>query len=143
MKQRLQGYRLSQPNNEPIEDANPFAPFSSASALIAYIHKRLGSEVLKRVLAEIPEADSEWLSAQADQLKTMGLKDVAAVVVEAASQAPPLAAFCLSHQHRQDVKSSLASYHRNNRFGIASIEYLKANVDQEMLDFMYSAKRRN
>jgi hypothetical protein len=132
---------LKPPSNEPLEDSNPFAAFTSAPALMAYVYRRLGGEMLKRVLAEIPEADSEWLSAQADQLKRMGLKDVAAVVAEAASEAPPLAAFCLVDQNPNNIKSSLASHYRNNSFGSASIEYLEQNAGADVLQFVFGSKR--
>jgi hypothetical protein len=132
---------LKPPNNEPLDETNPFAVFSSAPALMAYVYRRLGGEMLKRVLAEIPEADSEWLSMQADQLKELGLKDVAAIVAEAASLAAPLAAFCLADQKPDNLKSSLASHYRKNRFGPTSIEYLEQNATADVLQFVFGSKR--
>jgi hypothetical protein len=68
---------------------DPFAVFDSAAAVMAYVYRKFGGEALKTVLAEVPEADREFLEAQAAMLNAIGLPEIAVVVEEAAINALP------------------------------------------------------
>ena len=53
-------------DNEP--EQNPFDYFDTASGVMAYVHKRFGSEVLREAISLIPQAGKGWLQAQAQHL---------------------------------------------------------------------------
>ena len=74
----------------PDMEADLFSVFDEAAAIMAFVFRKFGGEALKMVLAEVAEADQEFLEAQAATLKALGLSEVATIVLEAAASALPV-----------------------------------------------------
>src|SRR6185312_8871278 len=70
------------------QEPNPFDKADSPSAIMAYVHAKMGANGLRALLAEIT-ADRESLERDGAELDAVGLPDVAAIVMEAAASALP------------------------------------------------------
>jgi len=70
------------------QEPNPFDKADSPSAIMAYVHAKMGANGLRALLAEIT-ADREALQRDANELAEVGLPGVAAIVTEAAANALP------------------------------------------------------
>jgi hypothetical protein len=70
------------------DDLGPFKEADSTSAIMAYVHAKLGEKGLRALLTEIT-ADRESLQRDATELVEVGLPEVAAIVAEAAASALP------------------------------------------------------
>jgi hypothetical protein len=71
----------------PDMEVHLFSVFDEAAAIMAFVFRKFGGDALKMVLAEVAEADQEFLGAQAATLKTLGLPEVATILLEAAASA--------------------------------------------------------
>jgi hypothetical protein len=98
------------------EDPNPFDSFDSAASIMAFCRLHFGEDGLRGLLALI-EADHESLERDAQELEAIGLPKVAAIVSEAAVQAPSELERCpYSPEDRCNYQSWMASYERRVRF---------------------------
>jgi len=68
------------------DDPGPFKDADSASAIMPYVHAKMGANGLRALSAEIT-ADRESLQRYANELTEVGLPDVATIVMETANGA--------------------------------------------------------
>jgi hypothetical protein len=75
------------------ENDNPFEDFDSTAQILGFIYDQSGADGLNELLATV-EATRESLQRHAEDLLEVGLKDVAAIVLEHADNAPSEADLC-------------------------------------------------
>lgn len=87
--------------------------FDSSAGVMAYVYSKEGAEGLRALLATLG-AMRETLERDAAELQQVGLPDVAQIVLEAASDAPPEAiALCpYDPEDRCNYQSWHAAYQR-------------------------------
>jgi hypothetical protein len=70
------------------EATDPFNDMDDSAAVMAYIHQKHGNAALAELLA-VDDYSQESLIGDAELLTAMGLEECAAIVAEAAANAPP------------------------------------------------------
>jgi len=118
-----------------------FDAFESAEEIYAYLHQECGPEALQQVLNQLLDAgelDQESLEQDATKLAEVGLEAASEMLVQAAKEAPPYAAF-LMEQHgncfKSNLKSRIAYAIRHERLGPNSLEYLRQVAGRDILSF--------
>ena len=120
-------------------ESDPLAAFESCAALMTYLHRRHGEEVLREFLAalpdHVPETTCEWIEEQASHLRKLGLGDVADLVEEFADKAPPLASLCPFDPFAKHFLSEFKHWiwTRSSEFGPASFRYLDEKYGPEFI----------
>jgi hypothetical protein len=96
-------------------EADPFDQFESPAEVCAYVHRKLGEDSLRQLLAHPPKGTTrEDLLDTAAELSGAGLKQAATIVSELAATALPMddISFCV---YTPDAPANVAAWLRSTR----------------------------